>query len=96
MRRARPFGSCTSDCCAPLLFAAAFGNTPMAKLPIDKGADIKLATYDGVTPRMIAHERGPAELETLLISNGATLNVVILVARKAVHAYLDAIASGMH
>ena len=55
----------------PLHYAAAFGNTPEAKLLIDAGADIRAKTKSGFTPLHSAAISSATEIAAMLIERGA-------------------------
>ncbi len=58
----------------PLDLAVRRGYAPLAKLLIDRGADVRAADSDGITPLHIAAIMGKADLVRLLLEKGADPN----------------------
>ncbi|NIN67511.1 MAG: ankyrin repeat domain-containing protein, partial [Anaerolineae bacterium] len=56
----------------PLHKAAFGGNVELARLLLERGADVAAMTDDGRTPLDIAIERGHAELADVLRRHGAS------------------------
>jgi len=59
----------------PLNTAAVYGKTEIAKLLIEKGADVSLANKDGNTALLIASFFAHQELVELLLQKGASVSV---------------------
>eukprot|EP00919_Chromeraceae_sp_WS-2016_P076936 GHVR01182052.1.p1 GENE.GHVR01182052.1~~GHVR01182052.1.p1 ORF type:complete len:116 (+),score=15.91 GHVR01182052.1:30-377(+) len=51
-----------------------FGHTDIARLLIDKGADVNSRENDGYTPLIWASNRGHTDIARLLIDKGADVN----------------------
>jgi ankyrin repeat protein len=57
-----------------LMFAVGHGYTEIAKLLVEKGADVDARDKDGFTALMMAAWQGHAEIAKLLIDRGADVN----------------------
>ena len=60
----------------PLHWASYNGNTEIARLLIEQGADVNAADEYGITPLMSACDGGYVETARLLIEQGADVNAV--------------------
>lgn len=58
-----------------LIKSSAKNDTELAKLSIEKGADINLQDKNGYTPLMIASNFGHIDIVTLLVKNGADVKI---------------------
>lgn len=61
---------------APLAIAAKYGYTDIAKLLIDRGAQVNNEDQDGHTPLYNASKYGHIEIVKLLLANGANPNII--------------------
>lgn len=61
---------------SPIHWAAYDGSTEIARLLIEKGADVNSADEYGVTPLMQACDGGHTDTARLLIEHGANVNAV--------------------
>jgi ankyrin repeat protein len=61
------------EACEPLLCAAEMGHTNIAKMLIEKGADLASRTDTHTSPLLKAAEAGHADMVRLLVSKGAPL-----------------------
>lgn len=58
----------------PLIYAAAGNQTDIARLLIDRGANVNTAAANGTTPLMMAAREGHLPLVLLLMEKGADIN----------------------
>jgi ankyrin repeat protein len=67
----------------PLLFAAQYGATAVARVLADAGADLNAADPDGITPMMMAIVNGHYDTAAELARKGANVNAVDRAGRSA-------------
>jgi len=65
----------TSDGLTSLHYASSSGSVDMAKLLIDKGADINAADHKGTTPLMLAVQKNSLPVAKLLLERGADISL---------------------
>ncbi len=73
----------------PLLFAVRDGNTEMAHLLLDRGADLNQSSGNHTSPLLIALLNGQVGIATELLAKGADLNAVDDYHRAALFAAID-------
>lgn len=59
---------------SPLWYAASYGHVTLAEALVEAGAEVTVATKDGLTPLHWAAVRGFTEVCRLLLDNGADVN----------------------
>jgi ankyrin repeat protein len=78
----------------PLMLAVATEDRTLARLLVDRGADVTLGMDGKVTPILVAHEKGLTDVEELLRSKGAVLNPITVAERAILRKYFEWMFSG--
>lgn len=74
----------------PLHYASAYGHGDLARILLDRGADMEAATDRGLTPLLASAARGRHGMALLLLDRGASIRAADREGRTALHLAADA------